>query len=316
MNPTQVNQYTSQARSQGQALQNQYNQQAAQTYGQYQQSYGNAQNAQQKLLDFTSALPNYGDLYGKALTGAQQMYGFDPTQLLKANQALAHTNTAIANLPQAIQQQGNYYGTTAGSEAANYANLAGNLNAVQQGQANTANAFQNVLAATQQQANQQTTQQLTGQAQQLQGYQQFATNAVNIMQNAGQTMAQIEQLQQNQGYATAQQVAAYQNAYSQYVQAQAAATQASAQAKLLAAQTAQQQLTNQQMQAYMNSQAYKNYTKTGTSPQQQSVNTNAALQNAKAADLAQKAATKNSQTLNFQGSPGFFDPLKAYLGNL
>ena len=44
------------ARQQGQALQNQYNQQAGQTYGQYQQSYGQAQQAQQGLSDYAKQI--------------------------------------------------------------------------------------------------------------------------------------------------------------------------------------------------------------------------------------------------------------------
>lgn len=178
-------------------------------------------------------MANPQDLYNQALGSAQQMYGFDPRQLLQANQNLARTNTTIANLPQAIQQQGNYYGTTAGAEANNYANMAGNLNSVQQGQANTANAFQNVLAATQNQANQAATLGYQGEQLKSQNYGQLYTSAVQQMQAAGQTLNQLETLQQQQGNLTAQQVAAYQNALSTYVGAQASAAQAYATAAQL-----------------------------------------------------------------------------------
>lgn len=172
------------------------------------------------------------------------MYGFNPQDLLKANQALANTNTTIANLPKAVEQQGNYYGTTAGAEAQNYANQAGNLQGVMAGQSNAANAFQSVLAATQNQANQSATLGLQGQQLKSQNYQALYQNSVSKMAAAGQTMASIEQLQQQQGNLTAQQVAAYRNAYSQYVSAQASSE--SANASMIAA-TAQARQTNQQV---------------------------------------------------------------------
>lgn len=260
MNPATVNSEVAQARSQGQALQNQYNTQATQLQGQYGQAYSQANDSQAQLQGYANQIAgkNYGDIYGQDLASAQQMYGFDPKQLLIANKNLANTQTTLANLPQAVQQQGNYYGTTAGQQAGNYANMAGGLNTVLAGQGNAVNAYQNVLAATQQQANQQTTQQLAGQGQALSAYQQAASNAASIMQSAGQTMAQIEQLQQQQGYATAQQVAAYQNAYSQYVSAQASMVAAQGAAAQNYSQANINNLQGQQMKNYMNSSAYKN----------------------------------------------------------
>lgn len=231
MNPTQVNQETTAAQKQGAALQSQYNQQAAQQYGAYQGAQNQANQAYGNLQNYNKSMANPQDLYNQALTGAQQMYGFNPQDLLKANQALANTNTTIANLPQAIQQQGNYYGTTAGSEANNYANQAGNLQNVLAGQSNTANAFQNVLAATQNQANQSAQLGLQGEQLKSQNYAQLYTNALGQMQTAGQVLNQLQTLQQQQGNLTAQQVAAYRNAYSSYVQASAAAQLATAQSK-------------------------------------------------------------------------------------
>lgn len=242
------------AYQQGQQLQNMYNTQSGQAQGQYNSSVAGANNAQGQLQNYTNqiASTNYGNVYGQDLSQAQNMYGFNPQDLLKANQNLATTQTTLANLPQAIQQQGNGYGTLAGSEASNYANQAGNLNTTLAGQGNAVNAYQSVLAATQQQANQQTTQQLAGQQQALGGYQSAAQNATSIMQQSQLAMNNIETLAQQQGGATASQVAAYQNAYSQYISAQAAAasaaaaqTTAGATAGLDAAQVAQ---INQQIQ--------------------------------------------------------------------
>lgn len=242
------------AYNQGQTLQNQYNSQAAGAKDQYNSALGQANSTQGDLSNYTKQIAglNYGNIYGQDLTSAQQMYGFDPTQLMKANQNLATTQTTLANLPQAVQQQGNYYGTTAGSEAANYSGMAGNVNNVLAGQGNAVNAYQNVLAATQQQANQQTTQQLAGQQQALSGFQGAASNASQILATAGTTMNQIEQLQQQQGYLTAQQVAAYQNAYSTYVSAQGAAAAAYASANNSNAQAG---YTNQETTGLQQSQA-------------------------------------------------------------
>lgn len=230
MNPAQTQANVNQAHALGDSLQNYYNNQTNMREAQYQQSFAGAESNQANLQNYASQLAgqNYGDIYGQHLKGAQSMYGFDPTQLLKANMALANTNTTLANLPQAVQQQGNYYGTTAGQQAANYGNQAGNLNTVLAGQSNTVKAYQDLVNATQQQANQQTTQQLGGQQLALSGYQQAANNAAQIMQNAGTALNNIEQLQQQQGYLTAEQVAAYQNAYSTYMSAQAAQTNAAA----------------------------------------------------------------------------------------
>lgn len=211
------------AYNQGQQLQNMYNTQSQAAQGKYDTSYNSANNAQGELQNFTHNMVNGGQMYGQNLQGAQQMYGFNPQDLLKANQNLATTQTTLANLPQAIQQQGNYYGTTAGQEAGNYANMAGNINTVLAGQGNAVNAYRDVLNATQQQANQQTTQGLAGQQQQLTGYTVGAQNATAIMQQAQLAMNNVETLAQQQGGATASQVAAYQNAYNQYISAQAAA---------------------------------------------------------------------------------------------
>jgi hypothetical protein len=63
------------------------------------------------------------------------------------------------------------------------------------------------------------------------------------MQTSGQVLNQIQQLQQQQGYLTANQVSSYQQAYNSYMEAQAAQEQASAsmlQAKAQSAQINQQ----------------------------------------------------------------------------
>ena len=234
MNQGQVQTDVNNARNQGNALQNQYNQQAGQAQGQYQQAYGQQQNAASQLQDYTKQIAgqNYGNIYGQDLSNAQSMYGFDPKSLALANKNLLQTQTAMQYAPQASTQAGNYYGGTAGQAENAYQNMAGNLNTTLANQSNAVGQYQNLLSATQNQANQQTTQQLAGQAQALGGYEAVAQNYTNIANNAAQTMTAIEKLQQDQGTVTAGQITAYQNAYSNYVTAQAAASQAASAALL------------------------------------------------------------------------------------
>ncbi len=263
MNPTQVQTDVNNARNQGNALQAQYNQQAGQAQGQYQDTYNQSQTAQKSLQDYTKQIAgmNYGNVYGQDLSNAQSMYGFDPKSLALANKNLYNTQTAMQYAPQAAQQQGNYSGATAGQSAANYQNMAGNLNTTLANQSNAVGQYKDLLTLTQNQANQQTSQQLAGQQQGLSAYEATAQNATNIMNTASQTMTAIEKLQQDQGTVTSGQIAAYQNAYSNYVTAQAAAQKAAADAALEGQQQIGQQQTNQQISNYMNSQLYKNYVK-------------------------------------------------------
>lgn len=248
MNPATLQQQANVAQAQGQARQRALDTQARQAQGQYGQTFNQANQAYGNLLNYTKNLQSGQDLYNQQLNQAQNQYGFNPGDLLKANQAIARTQTTLANLPQAIQQQGNYYGTTAGSEAANYGAQAGNLNAVEQGQANAANAFQQTLAATQNQANQAAALGLQSQQLGSQNYQALYSQANQQAATAAQNMQAIEGMAQQQGYLTAEQTAQYWNSYNGYVSANAAAKQASA-ALISANASAQlQNLEYQQLQ--------------------------------------------------------------------
>ena len=246
MNPNHVNQDVNNARNTGNRLQNQFDQQANQTYGQYQDTYNQALGSQQDLKAYTRKIAgmNYGDIYGQDLANSQSKYGFDPKSLALANKNLLNTQTAMQYAPQSSTQAGNYYGGTAGQAMSAYQNMAGNLNTTLANQSNAVGQYKDLLSATQNEANQQTTQQLAGQAQALGGYEAVAQNYTNIAQNAAQTMTAIEKLQQDQGTVTSGQIAAYQNAYSNYVTAQAAASQAASAAMLAKSQTAGQNLKN------------------------------------------------------------------------
>jgi hypothetical protein len=235
-----------QAQSKGQQLQNQYDTQSAQTQNQYQQTYGQAQQAYQNLQNYNNQLANtnFGDVFSQRQNQQQAQLGYNPATTQAAAKNLTAGENIMAQLPQATNQMGNYSGATAGQEAQNYTNMAGNVNAQL---TNANNALQNQLgmySAAAGAANQQTTQQLAGAQLASQNYQALYSNATQQMQTAGQVMTQVEGLQQQQGFLTAQQVKAYQDAYNGYIQAQAAAESASAQ--MMQAEVAKQTLAWQQ----------------------------------------------------------------------
>lgn len=247
-----TNQLIGQAQQQGQALQNQYNQQATQYQGQYGADVNKSNQAYNQLQQYTQNMPNYGSLYGQYQKGQQADLGYNPATTQQAATGLTSAENIMSALPQAVNQMGNYSGATAGQIANNYSNMAGNI----QGQVTNANnALTNQLGmfnAAAGAANQQTTQALGGAQLQSQNYQALYTQANQQMATAGQTMTQIEGLQQQQGYLTSEQVNQYQSAYNGYVTAQAAATQANAAAKLAAARTTQANLQNQSLQNQLN----------------------------------------------------------------
>lgn len=196
----------------------------------YNQSTQGTQSAQNNLSNYQQNMTDPAKMYGDYLHGAQQMYGFNPQDLLQAQKSMANTNTTIANLPQAAQQQGNYYGTTAGSMANNYQQQAGNLQALLAGQGNAVNAYQGVLGATQNQANQQAGLGLQGQ--------QLNVDALKaIMQNA----LGFQNSQQGQVSNAQNEQSGYGNYLNAQKQAQASIMAAQANQQTAAAQAAYQQ---------------------------------------------------------------------------
>lgn len=231
MNPTQVNQETAQAQATGNALQNQYNTQAAQQYGAYTGAQNRATGAYNTLQDYSKYLRGAGsasNLYQQGIQQGEAAQGFDPRSLATATQNLTRTQNALAAGQAASQSATGGYGLS-GAQLGNY--YATQLNPLaQQGQAqgnavgNLQQLYQNALT----QGQQGTQLALTQQGQISQNYQQAYQGAVSQMATSGSVLAQIEQLQQQQGYLTAQQVSAYRNAYSNYVNSQAAMRSASA----------------------------------------------------------------------------------------
>lgn len=214
------------ALSTGAANQAALNTQSGQLQGQYGTDVNNANTAGQTAAGYVSGIQNAGTNYGTDLTAAQNMYGFNPSSLALANTNLLNTQTALNYAPQSAQQAGNYYGTTAGQTQNAYNNMAGNLNTTLGNQTNAVAQYQNLLAATQQQANQQSGLTLQSQTAQATAAESQYQNSVSQMQAAGSTMASIENLAQQQGYLTSEQVANYTGAYNNYLSAQQAASQA------------------------------------------------------------------------------------------
>lgn len=232
MNPTTVNQNVTAAQANGQALQNQYNSQAQQLQGQYGSAVNNANAAQTNATNAANGIENGGALYGQNLSSQEQSTGFNPQDLTTANKNLTAIQNQVAYAPTAAQQTGNYYGTTAGGTTNIYSGLMSNLNPGLTNATNSVGNLTNEYGQLTNAANQQTNASLTSEQNKATDLAGVYASAVSQMNAAGQTMSQIENLQQQQGALTAQQVTAYQNAYSQYATAQAAASQASTAAKI------------------------------------------------------------------------------------
>jgi hypothetical protein len=221
-----VRQAINAAGQKGAELQQSYDTQAAQRAGEYQTAQQEATRAQQAYKDFQ---PQSGqDLYRQNLGFYEQRYGLDPTALQKANQNLLRTQVAMEYAPQSARQMGNYYGQTAGQSQQAYNNIAENLNQTLGNQQAAVNSYVNLIAATQGAAKDTAAAEIQTQGQKIEQLKGVASNANQIMATAASALAEIEKLQQNQGYLTAQQQAAYQNSYNDYVKAQAAATSANA----------------------------------------------------------------------------------------
>ena len=200
-----------------------------------------------------AGIQDAGKLYGGYLQNAQQAVGFNPQQLTQANNNLTAMQNIVAAAPTQAQNAGNYYGTTSGGTNNIYSGMMSNLAPGLTNATNTAGNMTNEYQTLATQANQQAG--LTQQSQQAKA--SAATNvyqtSVQQMSTAGQTMSTIEGLAQQQGYLTAEQTTAYQNAYSNYVTAQASATSAAAAASIapstIAANTATANLNNAQTAA-------------------------------------------------------------------
>jgi len=231
-----------------------YGQQQAQNYqGQYQGDVGQFNQAQSNLANYRQNMPDLGQAYSQNLQGAEQQFGFNPNELKNAQQALAATQTTMANLPQAVQQSANGRGLTGAQAANRLTQQAGTMQGVLSGQANQANALSNIYGQAQGQAGAQTG--FQGQSQQLNigALQNLASNALQQQNQAGQQMDYFNGLRA-QGIAL--------NVQEQQAEASAAAAYAQAEAirqqtEMMAQQAAlQQQMSRQSSPAYQQTYNY------------------------------------------------------------
>lgn len=232
---------------------------AENTYGAAQQ---NLQGAQQNVQNYQKGMQGGSEMYGQNLSGAESSMGYNPQEMMNAQKALANTQTTMANLPQAVNQMGNYSGATAGQVANNASQMGGNLQGLMSGQANTVGALGNVLGQAQAQAQGQTQAGQNTQSMQLQSLQGIMSTAADQYKTAQADKQQLEQLFQQQGQFNADEAQKYQQANAAMLGAQAAMKQAMgsyaqsmAQAQLLGTQNTAAQnamAIGQQQQAQQN----------------------------------------------------------------
>lgn len=220
--------------------------QANQAYGTANNQLQQANQARANMSNYVNNLPSYRNMYSNYFNQGQSALGYNPATTNAASQNSANIAEAYANVPRAAQQMSNYSGATAGQETQNLSNMAGNLSGAS-AQANQ--LYQNQLAAQANvlgYANQASNVATTGEQNKIGAYNDILTganttyananqtyaNATAQMQAAGQTMSSIMQTASQQGYYNAQQISALQNAHSNYVSAQAAATRAAAAASM------------------------------------------------------------------------------------
>jgi len=231
----------------GAARQTELDQQSTDLKQQYAQTFANAQDAQNKLQDYTNSIQGGGQQAQDYLNQQYQQMGIDPKAIQEANKQLYQTQANLAFAPQSASQAGNYYGQTAGNTQQIYQGLTGNLNSVLTTQTAKANYLTQGLNQALQNATLVENSQQTSQQQKLSGYQNVANVAQQLAATAGQTMTQIEGLAQQQGYVTSETVNQYQDAKAKLIQAQAAAAASYAQAGYYTSQTTGQNLINDSM---------------------------------------------------------------------
>jgi len=226
----------------GANLQNQFNQQAGTATAQYGQDVNNS-NAQRQqansaygnLLNYTNNLPSYRNMYQNYFNQSTSALGYNAKTTQNAANNLTAGENIMSSLPQAANQAGNYSGATAGQVSQDYQNMSNSINRMV---TNANNAMKNQLGmynAAQGYATGASNTAINGETAKIGGYNDLLTganatyqNAVNQQNIASQQMNNIEKLQANQGYLTAEQTTAYQNARSNYLQSQAALQQAAA----------------------------------------------------------------------------------------
>ena len=228
----------------GAARQTELDQQSTDLKQQYAQTFANAQDAQNKLQDYTNSIQGGGQQAQDYLNQQYQQMGIDPKAIQEANKQLYQTQANLAFAPQSASQAGNYYGQTAGNTQQIYQGITGNINSVLATQTAKANYLSQGLNQALQNATMIENSQQTSQQQKLTGYQNAANIAQSLATTAGDTMTKIENLAQQQGYVTSETVQMYQKSKADLISANAAATSAAAQANLYNQQATYQSYIN------------------------------------------------------------------------
>lgn len=215
-----------QAQQQGNALQQRLDTQAAQGRQDYATQLGTARGAQADLSSFAKGIQGGGEQAQGYLQGQYQQLGINPQAIQQANQQIARTQAALQAAPQAAQQAGGGYGMTAGGQAQALANMQGNLSGVLTAQTAQSEALGKQMSQALANAQMIQQSQLASQQQKADAFKAAADNAAQLLNTAQGTMVSLEQLAQQQGTLTAQQVGSYMAAKSSAAAASAAYAQA------------------------------------------------------------------------------------------
>jgi hypothetical protein len=233
-------QQAAQSAAQGQQMLT--NDQANQTnyQGQYNNDVNTANSAQQQVKSYTDYMAgagSAGNQYTGELSTQLNQLGYDPAQMTAARSNLNQATGAESAYSDFANTAASKFGLNAGGFAAANANALGSLNNNIASNQQVANGLQSLYTTAQTGANQYAGQQVQGEANTLGGYQSVYTDAANQRDSALSmaqfygTLAQTQGLdnpQQQQSYAAAQQAMAQANQIQQQITMANAASGAAA----------------------------------------------------------------------------------------
>lgn len=228
---------------------------------QYNTNYGQAQAANQSLQNYTGYMQGAGsatNLYNQGQQTAFQQQGFDPSTLATATQNLTQSQNALANMYSAQSAGAGGMGRTQSQLANYYSTLSNPLQQQVSAQGNAVNNLQQLYQNALTNANQYAGVGVQGETATLGGLNQGYQNDLSEQEQAQSMLQFYANLAQNQQNFTSGLAPSYSTAYGQVQSSQASAANAYAQAQ-------QEQLQNQGLQNYYNSDAYKNQLLYGTS---------------------------------------------------
>ena len=247
-----------QAQAAGNAATSQYNNQAAGFKNDYSNYQGQANTANQNIQNQNAYMQGAGsanNLYGNAFNDQATKTGYNQNSMQQAQAGLTNAVGSQNAFNDFANQAASKWGLNAGGLAAANAGATQGLNNNIASQGGALSAQQKAFDQAQTGANQQTGLGLQQQQTQLAGLKSVFDAATAQQKSASDNMSFYQNLAQQQGGLTAQQV----NFYQQAKASSAAAQQALAQASYAASQTQGQNLQNTQQENFMGSKAYQNY---------------------------------------------------------